>query len=64
MNKGKRKGMKTVQCRTGCGHTMEIDQDSVAGTCWRCVNKMMATGITTVADEKEIDEDREKFEDN
>jgi len=36
------KGMKTVDCREGCGHTMEISEDSVAGTCWRCVMDMVA----------------------
>ena len=35
-------GMKTVKCRKDCGHKMEISEDSTAGTCWRCVNKMMA----------------------
>lgn len=36
------KGMKTVDCREGCGHTLEISEDSVAGTCWRCVNDMVS----------------------
>jgi hypothetical protein len=45
MSKSKKetpKGMKSVDCREGCGHKMDISNDSVAGTCWRCVNKMMS----------------------
>lgn len=38
----KSKGMKTVDCREGCGNKMEISEESVSGMCWRCVNKMMA----------------------
>ena len=34
-------GMKTVPCRE-CTEDMQIAQESTAGTCWRCVNKMMA----------------------
>jgi len=35
-------GMKTVDCREGCGEEMQISNDSVSGMCWRCVNKMMS----------------------
>lgn len=60
----KSRGMKTVKCRTGCGNDMEISEDSVSGMCWRCVNKMMATGIETLSEEEEeVDSEREKFED-
>ena len=38
--------MKTVDCRTGCGEKMEISSESVSGTCWKCVNKMMTGPVS------------------
>lgn len=42
VNMRKSKGMKTVDCREGCGNKVEISSDSISGMCSSCVNKMMA----------------------
>lgn len=34
--------MKTIECREGCGNTMEVSEEATSGMCWRCVNKMMS----------------------
>lgn len=59
-SKYKKKSMKTVQCRTGCGNEMEISADSVSGMCWRCVNKMMRNPAGYI----DHDSDGEDFEDH
>lgn len=50
--------MKTVECREGCGNTMEISADSVSGMCWRCVNKMMRNpaGVIIHDDDEDVEE--------
>lgn len=54
-------GMKTVDCREGCGNTMEISVDSTSGMCWRCVNKMMSGMPTDAYDEAQSRGSKQDF---
>ena len=52
-----RKG-KTLECKI-CGeevHNCGTDAEKV--TCWKCVNRMMTTGVDLLTDDEEDEEDQ------
>ena len=57
----KRAEMKWVACMKGCGNELEIDSDSLAGTCWRCVQRMVGPPEVLVRAKKAAEADENKI---